>query len=777
MANYFPPTPVYPKNYDSDYTLFLVYNTSETITTEDNAPWAAEIAIKPIAPDKDELWATNGFANIEGELFYYDDVGYNIYGKINKLKRCARNIGGTHTKHNRTGSEVRGFVIAEHHNQIVDAIVKIEDFVGANFTEEQATLDWRIRHLQQLPVIFDDFSCPDVSFDFYIVSDDPATGIVARYTIVIDGVFTSYRLDFGDGEFTTTSTRGTHRYAPNAAIDPIITIANSKCTIVQSPVERTVATEPPPQNNPTTFEIKIPTIPNIPPFNPPIPPTPSNIVTPPPIVFPCLDIGPIGSINIPSVIVIEPPINLPSIIEIVTPFSLPSLIEITPIDLPTLITITSVNIPTLISFGPVSIPTLISFGPVSIPTLINFGPVSIPTLINFGPVSVPTLINFGPVSIPTLINFGPVSIPTLINFGPVSVPTLISFGPVSVPTLINFGPVSVPTLINFGPISVPTLINFGPVSIPSTINFGPVSIPSTINFGPVSLPSTISFGPVSLPSTISFGPTPTLGPISFGPTPTLGPISFGPTPTLGPISFGPTPTLGPISFGPTPTVSVNWGTPPTCSCTVTISCPSGGGGPSAFRAASMALNDGLSSDFDPIEVQMTDLGIPSEIFLRVPEIPDIRVLHDIPQIIRVEAPKIPDIKIIGPATPLPSEIRIVSDSIPSFIELVAYSLPKSIILDTASLPRSIKLEVPESFPSIKIDASGIPTSIQVVGIPSSIELIGAPSEIRLVMPEKPEIELVYKGAPIDVKINLDISRLTGDDGNAQCVAIVPCTPK
>jgi hypothetical protein len=293
-----------------------------------------------------------------------------------------------------------------------------------------------------------------------------------------------------------------------------------------------------------------------------------------------------------------------------------------------------------------------------------------------------------------------------------------------------------------------------------------------ITFGPAPTLPPITFGPAPTLGPISFGPAPTLGPIGFGPAPTLGPISFGPAPTLGPIGFGPAPTLGPISFGPAPTVNVNWGTPPTCSCTVTISCPSGG--PAAFRAASAALNDGLSSDFDPIEVQMADVGIPSEIFVRVPEIPDIRVLHDVPQIIRVEAPKIPDIKIIGPDTPLPSEIRIVADSIPSFIELVAYSLPKSIILDTASLPRSIKLEVPDSFPAIKIDASGIPTSIQVVGIPPSIELIGAPSEIRLVLPDKPEIELVYKGAPIDVKINLDISRLTGDDGNAQCVAIVPC---
>jgi hypothetical protein len=42
------------------------------------------------------------------------------------------------------------------------------------------------------------------------------------------------------------------------------------------------------------------------------------------------------------------------------------------------------------------------------------------------------------------------------------------------------------------------------------------------------------------------------------------------------------------------------------------------------------------------------------------------------------------------------------------------------------------------------------------------------------MPEKPEVELVYKGAPIDVKIQLDVNRLTGEGEKLQCVAIVPC---
>ena len=301
MTNYFPPTSTYPTNYDTAYNLFLVYNTSETILTNENMPWAEEINIKPVAPDADEICATNGFANIGGELFYYDTVDYDINGKINTFKRCARNLGGTHTKHNLAGTDVRGFVIAEHHNQIVDAILNIEKFVGYNFTPDITTLDWKIRHLQQLPIIFDDFTCPNISFDFYILSDDPATGITAQYTIIVDGIFTTYSLDFGDGQSTTTSTSGTHVYAPNATIDPIVTVSNSNCTIVQSPIQRTVAKEPNPII-PTPFNIPIPIIPII--TIPHIPHIPiiSNIPVLPPIVFPCVEFPQIGPVNIPSIV-------------------------------------------------------------------------------------------------------------------------------------------------------------------------------------------------------------------------------------------------------------------------------------------------------------------------------------------------------------------------------------------------------------------------------------------------------------------------------------------
>ena len=764
MPYNFPPQPAYPYGIDNDQTLYLVFNTSETVTTAENNAWASEIPIKPVGSNENEVWSTNGFANINGELFYYGSVGYDSNNKINEFRNCARNLGGTNTKHSKAGSEVRGFVVAEHHNQIADAIIKIEDFIGENFTTDQSTLDWRIRHLQELPVIFDDFSCPDITFDFVILSENPATGILAQYTITINGSFTSYRLDFGDGQYTTTSTTGTHQYSPSATIDPILTIANSKCTIVQSPKERNLATQPQTTTEPTAFSIPIPAFPTLPTFFVPTPPEISNIVNIPPIVFPCLEVSPFSP-SFPSIIVIEPPLVIPSIIVFTPAPSIPTLISFGP----------APYVPPIIEFGPVSFPSIVVFSPApSLPSLIGFGPVNIPTLILFGPVNMPTIISFAPVNFPTLISIATVNFPTIISITPVFIPTLISITPVNIPTLISITPVNIPTLISITPVNFPTLISITPVDIPTLISITPVNIPTLISITPVFIPTLISITPVNIPTLIrveASGSFPST--INFGPAPPLIAV-FDSPPTI-PVAFGSPPAFAPIAFGDPPGVPVIWGPVPTCSCTVTITCPSSSPSPASFIGNSSFLNDGM--EIDPVTVHMADLGIPKEIMVIMPEIPDIRVIHDIPAIIQIESPNIPNIKIIGPDKPIPSEIRIVSDGLPSVIELVATNLPESIKIDASGIPSSIKLELPDKMPTISIDATGIPTQIQVVGIPSSIELIGAPSEIKLVMPDNPEIELVYKGAPIDVKINLDISRLTGDPDSGNCVAIVPCSQK
>ena len=290
MSNYFPPIPVYPKNYDNNRTLFLVYNTSESITTSENNPWQDSIEIKPVAINQNEIWSDNGYGNINGELFYYNNVEKNENGKIFKFTNCIRNIAGSKTKFNHVGAEVRGFVIAEHHNQLATAIINMENFIGYNFTDDKASLDWRIRNLAELPIILDDFTCPDVTFFFTIASANPTTGTIANYSVEINGSYLNFRIDFGDGTFTTTSLAGTHTYSASGKIDPVIQVNTNNCTIVQSPTQREVATQPSITTVNPPLEIIIPNIPDIPQLIIPQLNLPTVNVQPPPILFPCLDI-------------------------------------------------------------------------------------------------------------------------------------------------------------------------------------------------------------------------------------------------------------------------------------------------------------------------------------------------------------------------------------------------------------------------------------------------------------------------------------------------------
>lgn len=321
----FPPNPVYPKQIDSDATLFLVHNTTESYLAENNDPWSTEVQIIPVLADKDEIWPDNGFATIEGELFYYGETEKDFNGKVYKLKKCARNLSGSKTKFNPSGTWVRGFVVAEHHNQLVNAVLAVENFVGYNFDPRPETVDWRIRNLQGLATIADDYNCPDVNFTFNIVESDPQTGVLVSYLIEVQSNGTlptsNFRLDFGDGTFTTTTLSGTHRYAIGANIDPILTISNNNCQYIQSPTNRqsssiiTEFTEVP-------FEIPLPPTAIIPPINQISLVCADPELQLPPLITPCASLS-----GIPSVIV-GPDINIVSAVTITGPsFPIPSTIS------------------------------------------------------------------------------------------------------------------------------------------------------------------------------------------------------------------------------------------------------------------------------------------------------------------------------------------------------------------------------------------------------------------------------------------------------------------
>lgn len=774
-----PPNILYPRKYDSDETLFLVYNTSESILIKDNPPWSETIEIKP---SPQELWANNGFANINGELFYYNSVelnfnpevnvsnillnssgvfvkenhglidgsivnfqtatssflvGTNYYvveatqnnfklsikkngsalspigssntsgivlvvGRVCKFKECVRNMGGKQTKLNYAGAKVRGFVVAEHHNQIVDAIISLENFIGYNFTDNQSTLDWKIRNLNSLPTIFDDHSCPSVNFTFDIIDNNLTTGITAQYSITIDNstASTNFRLDFGDGQYTTTEYQGTHTYSIGSNYDPTLSVFNNNCSLTLTPTERLTPLEPVKQTITDGLDIPVPPPPQI----PPILITPFQVVPNkyniPPIVFPCLDIAQ----NTPGT-------SIPSKIEIVPPLKVPSLITITPINIPGKISITPINIPGKVE---IVVPT-----PFNIPSKIEISPINIPGRISIDPVQVD-------------ITSSGIPIPSTITISPINIPSHITVDPISID--INTAGAAIPSVININPITVNVDVQD---SIPSviTVNSPLIYLPDVVN---------INYNGPTIPSSININGT------------SLPPIEIDPTGLNG--------VYIPVSWGPVPELN----------CTVTVQCPTSGGGYGMVKPNGL---DGM--DDNTMEIQVSDIGIPSVINVVAPKFPDIKIdASEIPSSIKVERIEgISEIKIIPPIMPIPSEIKIISEAkIPSSILLDASELPKSIPIVNMDIPESIGLKLIGDFPSeIKLNAEGIPDTIQVVGIPPVIELKGTiPDTIQLVMPEKPEIEMVYKGAPIDVKIQLDISKVTGEGDKLNCVSIVPC---
>jgi len=982
MATGFPPQPSFPIAIDSDKTLFLVYNTSEAKTTRESSAWEEELEIQPVNACEPEIWADNGFANISGEIFYYDSVektsvvgsgavlgnvevdqkgslvsisvinggqdycdphvsvrgsgrgakvkaivsngavtkieidqpgfGYNsnttlfeFEGKVFKLKRCCRSIGGKPTRFNPSGTWVRGFVMAEHHNQLVDAAIATEKYI--------LDLDEKITKLEEQPICIDDAYCVDALLETSFSTPSECEGVEMQYVITVTGAFNSFTLDFGDGQSTTSAQSGSHIYPPGAKIDPVITVVSDNCTVIQTPVNRNEGETPQTPGRPTV-DIPVPQVPNFPSITIPDFEQPDPQVELPQIVFPCLDVTPI-SLALPSITIVPP------VISFIPP-----------------------------SFGPISLTVpSISFGPLPtvFPGSFIFGPAP---LVSFTPGS----FTFGPSPIvsftPGSFSFGPAPIvsftPGSFTFGPAPI---VSFTPGS----FSFGPAPTvnPGTYTFGPVpKIPTgSFTFGPAPKMSSgsFTFGPAPkmSPGSFTFGPApKLPTgSLSFGPAPsvAPGSFTFGPAPKTpsGSFTFGPAPKLptGSFAFGPAPTVKNASFiwgtppklevysfnwgtppkienssftwgtppkmqnssfiwgtppkmqnssfiwgtppkletysfnwgtppkienssfvwgtppkienssfiwgtppkmqnssfiwgtppklevysfnwgtppkienssfvwgdppkiegatftwgtppkiegtsfswGPAPKIEASSmiWGDPPKVSIEWGTPPTISCVVTVECGggsgSGSGGSSGFRRG-MSLDENFVDDFNTqdFDIEINDLGIPSEIRVVAPKIPDIQVKHDIPDFIEIKS-DLPSRIMLYQADPLPKEIKIINEAVlPESIRIDAKEVPNSIKIDSSSLPGSISL-VAVNLPSvIRIDGSEIPETIRVTGIPESIE-VKMPSEIvaKLEIPENLEIPLVYKGGP--VPIQFDASNLLGGDDQA-CFALVPC---
>lgn len=657
MSSGFPPLPVYPYGIDSDQTLYLVYNTTEAPLTSNNEPWAEEIPVHPRKIGQMEIWADNGFGNISGELFYYDAVDKNGDGFVTTLKRCLRNLGGTKTQFNNAGVMVRSFVIAEHHNQIAETIFRVEDFVGENFSPEQATLDWRIRNLAATPIIFDDYDCPDVSFSFIILENDPAAGILVSYNISIVGTYTNFTLDFGDGNTTRSVASGTHRYAPNASVDPIITISNDKCQIVQSPLQRTNTDTPQPPNDTEVINLPVPQCPDLGDIVVPSLSVPTQDIVMPPIVFPCLDVSPFPSTFFGPISVHIDGLNLPSEISLVLP-----------------------------SMG--GLPSSIDFGP--LPPL---GPIEFGTLPPLGPIEFGGLPPLGPIEFGPLPPLGP------ILFGPIP-----QLGPIEIDP-VNISPVNVNVDINISPVDV----NISPVDVNVEVDISPVNV--NVNWGsPPTVP--VDWGsPPEIPVTFP-GNMPCI-PVCWGPTPTI-PVNITVTcncaccPSAARLnetepefvdSFNPFMTNGNKSWmDPSEQMEINYDfqgfpsiieviPPQIPAIQVVHDIPD----KIELMMPSHTIIEYIGPPI-PERIQITAPDEPMEVKITIPS--SIELTHNLPVSIQLDAPlSLPDINVNVHTT-----IQVVG--IPSTIELIHH------------LPDFIELKMPEN-PVVQMIAPAVPMSVVV----------------------------------------------------------------
>jgi len=158
---------------------------------------------------------------------------------LTDLRRGLRDTGVcTHHK----GSFIRGYIMAEHHAISAKAALAVQKHIGANFSEDTDTLDFRLRDLSELCVEGEDWPCPEITFDFRPVEvgegDDECVVInTYEFTLTVDGEFNSFGIFFGDGQSVNDDLTPTHAYPPNSRVEPSAFASNENCRVATASFE------------------------------------------------------------------------------------------------------------------------------------------------------------------------------------------------------------------------------------------------------------------------------------------------------------------------------------------------------------------------------------------------------------------------------------------------------------------------------------------------------------------------------------------------------------
>jgi hypothetical protein len=216
------PFSMFPQSIDDISSLYEVFNTSEAKLIQDFVIQDDILYIKPREWNEPRRWSHNGgFINIEGELIYYKDVNVENspnppttgstfsffedptisadikaeYQRVIAFKNLVRisGFGTTGIRSHFVGEWVRGYVMAEHHNALRQAILGIETLIGIDNSTDHTSVDYRLRDLADLNVEKDDTNCPYGIYWYKILEDNESSQTV-QFFINIIGDYDSFSL-------------------------------------------------------------------------------------------------------------------------------------------------------------------------------------------------------------------------------------------------------------------------------------------------------------------------------------------------------------------------------------------------------------------------------------------------------------------------------------------------------------------------------------------------------------------------------------------------------
>jgi hypothetical protein len=219
------PQILFPKDLDSNTNLYQVYNNSESKLLKSFHLSDDIIYIVPREWFTKPIWNfDNGIINVEGELIYYNDTeieyypnlqvelanNENYYGSIelffenkyidenikNKYRRVIAfkkltKISELPSRVHVVNEWVRGYVVAEHHNALKDALFGIEELIGIDNSQDHFSIDYRLKDMENLAVQEDDLNCP-YGIYWYEVLEETDTYVKVQFHITIIGDYESY---------------------------------------------------------------------------------------------------------------------------------------------------------------------------------------------------------------------------------------------------------------------------------------------------------------------------------------------------------------------------------------------------------------------------------------------------------------------------------------------------------------------------------------------------------------------------------------------------------